>query len=85
MTFHCFKRASQTSPEIIDFLRQYIEKANKEGFRKCSYSIQQHPAGPESQSPKMGVTLFPQKGVVTPEESPRPVWMLNCSVESNSG
>ena len=24
-----FKRASQTSPEIINFLRQYIEQANK--------------------------------------------------------
>jgi hypothetical protein len=26
---HCFKRASQTSPETTDFLRQYIEQANK--------------------------------------------------------
>jgi hypothetical protein len=34
------KRAPQASPEIINFLRQYIEQANKEGFRKCSYSIQ---------------------------------------------
>jgi hypothetical protein len=24
-----FKRASQTSPEIINFLREYIEQANK--------------------------------------------------------
>jgi hypothetical protein len=26
---HLFKRASQASPEVVNFLRKYIEEANK--------------------------------------------------------
>src|SRR5215471_3645999 len=67
-TFHCFKPASQRSPEIINFLR-YIEMANKEGIRKCSYSIP--PA--LRVNPQIGIFYCPQKGVVTNKgESPRP-------------